>query len=152
MTQASEPQKKLRIFDFGYGAKWKTRSWKTWQFDHNAFRENSEVFSSELSVLSIVQNGKLKSWKTSEKYSSSFPRTPSFWPRRFATYLFNRLSTSKVSLVLHYGSLEQCKVCFNISLSSLHIVQPKSVEYLSLKLTLISKPPRLTLDILDNLV
>ena len=56
----------LRVFLFECGAKWKSRSWKTSEFDQSTseFDETtseqiSEVFISEFSVLGIVQNGKL---------------------------------------------------------------------------------------------
>ena len=56
----------LRVFRFECSAKWKSRSWKTSEFDQSTseFDETtsdqiSEVFNSDFSVLGIVQNGKL---------------------------------------------------------------------------------------------
>ena len=48
----------------------------------------------------------------------------------------------KIQVVCH------CKMCSNVSLPSLHIAQLKSDEYLSLKLTFISKTPSLALKII----
>ena len=66
----------------------------------------------------------------------------------FAIYLFNRLSTFKISLALHSGSLGHCKMCSNVSLPSLYIAQLKSGEYLSLKLAFRSKTQSLALKII----
>ena len=58
----------FQVFRFGYSAKWKSRSWKTSEFDQSTsgseFDETtseqiSEVFNSDFSVLGMVQNGKL---------------------------------------------------------------------------------------------
>ena len=58
----------LRVFRFECSAKWKTRSWKTSEFDQSTsgseFDETtseqiSEVFNSDFSVLGMVRNGKL---------------------------------------------------------------------------------------------
>ena len=56
----------LRVFRFECSAKWKSRSWKTSEFDQSTseFDETtseqiSEVFNSDFSVLGTVQNGKL---------------------------------------------------------------------------------------------
>ena len=65
------PQRKLggfhlKVFRFECSAQWKTRSWKTSEFDQstlefnqNASEKISEVFISEFSVLGMVQNRKL---------------------------------------------------------------------------------------------
>ena len=57
----------LRVLSFECSAKWKSRSWKTSEFDQSTseFDETtseqiSEVFNSKFSVLGIVQNGKLR--------------------------------------------------------------------------------------------
>ena len=68
----------LRVFRFGCTAKWKTRSWKTSEFDQrtsefnqNASEKISKVFISEFSVLGTVQMENLEE-KTSENILRGF--------------------------------------------------------------------------------
>ena len=56
----------LRVYRFECSAKWKTRGWKTSEFnqstsefDQNASEKISEVYISQFSVLGKAQNGKL---------------------------------------------------------------------------------------------
>ena len=65
------PQRKfrgfhVRVFRFECSAQWKTRRWKTSEFDQSTLESNqnasekiSKVFIFEFSVLGMVQNGKL---------------------------------------------------------------------------------------------
>ena len=77
----------------------------TSQFDQNASEKNSEVFISEFSVLSTVQNGKLGEEKPREKFSPSFPRTLSFRPHQWSleTCLY-------LSLITYHYSYEYATV------------------------------------------